>query len=301
MWSRAESAIFTLAIILAGLVLRSGWLALPGPIIKYGGDALWALMWFVGLGCVRPQVVTRHKALAALAVCWGVECSQLYHAPWIDAIRTTLPGRLVLGSTFNPPDFAAYLVGIWFGAWVEWRVAIRRTSTRRRPRAAGRLSAKLTQPPRSWQASLLGLVGIVLLTFCAPCAGIAFPPGEWYASLIKPSWNPPAWLFGPVWSFLYLSMAVAAWLVWRQVGCRRALGCYAVQLLLNAAWTPVFFGAQQPGWALVVIVLLWGGIVVTLLAFKRVSRLAGWLMWPYLGWVSFATVLNFTLWRMNAG
>jgi len=146
---------------------------------------------------------------------------------------------------------------------------------------------------------LLVLTGFILVTFCAPLAGMFSPPGDWYASLAKPAWNPPGWIFGPVWTTLYLMMAVAAWLVWRRDGWRRTMGLYAVQLVLNAAWTPTFFGAQQIGWALVVILALWLAILATLLAFLRVRKAAGWLLAPYLAWVTFAAFLNFTLWRMN--
>ena len=147
----------------------------------------------------------------------------------------------------------------------------------------------------------LVLAGLILVTFCAPLAGMTSPPGDWYASINKPSWNPPPWIFGPVWTALYLMMGVAAWLVWRRDGWRRPLWLYFTQLALNAAWTPVFFGAREIGWALVVILALWTAILVTLLAFLRVSRAAGWMFVPYLAWVSFASVLNFTLWRMNQG
>jgi tryptophan-rich sensory protein len=148
--------------------------------------------------------------------------------------------------------------------------------------------------------SALVLVGLILVTFCAPLAGMFSPPGDWYASLNKPEWNPPSWIFGPVWTALYLMMAIAGWLVWRSDGWRRPLWLYFTQLALNAAWTPVFFGAREIGWALAVILVLWMAILVTLLAFLRVSKAGGWLLAPYLAWVSFAAVLNFTLWRMNA-
>ena len=149
--------------------------------------------------------------------------------------------------------------------------------------------------------SALALVGLILVTFCAPLAGMFSPPGDWYVSINKPTWNPPSWIFGPVWTALYLMMAVAAWIVWRSDRWRRPLCLYFTQLVLNAAWTPVFFGAKEIGWALVVILALWTAILCTLLAFGRVSKLAGWMLVPYLAWVSFATVLNFMLWRMNPG
>jgi translocator protein len=151
--------------------------------------------------------------------------------------------------------------------------------------------------PASFRSALV-LAGLILITFCAPLSAIFTPPGEWYASLHKPAWNPPAWLFGPVWTALYLMMATAAWQVWRRAG-GRPLRLYFAQLTLNAAWTPVFFGAREMGWALLVILLLWAAILATLLAFRRASKPAAWLLAPYLAWVSFATFLNFTLWRMN--
>ncbi|MBM3878024.1 MAG: tryptophan-rich sensory protein [Verrucomicrobia bacterium] len=140
------------------------------------------------------------------------------------------------------------------------------------------------------------------ICFVAPALGIFAMPGEWYASLRKPSWNPPGWIFGPVWTALYAMMAVAAWLVWRRGGFaaqRRALTMFLVQLALNAAWTPLFFGLHWPGVAFAEIVLLWLAIVATLFAFRPVSRVAAWLLVPYLAWVSFAAVLNFELWRLN--
>ena len=140
------------------------------------------------------------------------------------------------------------------------------------------------------------------ICFVAPALGIFAMPGEWYASLRKPSWNPPGWIFGPVWTALYAMMAVAAWLVWRRGGFaaqRRALTMFLVQLALNAAWTPLFFGLHWPGVAFAEIVLLWLAIGATLFAFRPVSRVAAWLLVPYLAWVSFAAVLNFELWRLN--
>lgn len=124
-------------------------------------------------------------------------------------------------------------------------------------------------------------------------------PGEWYAALNKPSWNPPPWIFGPAWTLLYTLMAVAAWLVWKKAGFSRPLVFYFVQLSLNAAWTPVFFGAHAMGLALIVIVVLWVAILMTLLNFWRISHAVGWLIVPYLAWVTFATALNFTLWKLN--
>ena len=149
--------------------------------------------------------------------------------------------------------------------------------------------------------SLLALTGLILVTFCAPLAGMFSPPGDWYAALNKPEWNPPSWIFGPVWTLLYLLMAVAAWLVWKRDGWRWPLRFYLVQLALNAAWTPISFGAHALGWALVEIVALWFAILLAMLGFHRVSKTAGWMLVPYLAWVTFAAFLNFTLWRLNPG
>ncbi len=147
----------------------------------------------------------------------------------------------------------------------------------------------------------LALLGFILITFAAPAVSAFIDmPGAWYAALNKPDWNPPSWLFGPVWTLLYTLMAVAAWLVWKRVGFGKPLTLYFVQLVLNAAWTPIFFGAHQLGVALIVIVGLWVAILLTLVSFRRVNTAAGWLFVPYLAWVSFASCLNFALWRLNS-
>ena len=150
---------------------------------------------------------------------------------------------------------------------------------------------------------LLALAGWALLCFAAASLGGLFGPGEWHAALRKPSWNPPGWVFGPVWTTLYPMMAVAAWLVWKRGGFaaqRRPLILFLVQLALNAAWTPLFFGLHWPSLAFAEIVLLWLAIVATIAAFRPVSRAATRLLVPYLAWVSFAAVLNFALWRLNS-
>ena len=125
---------------------------------------------------------------------------------------------------------------------------------------------------------------------------------DWYPTLTKPAWNPPAWLFGPVWTVLYIAMAVAAWLVWRRAGwtgARWAVTLFMMQLTLNAAWSIIFFGLRNPGAAFAEVVVLWAAILGTLVLFWQVSVPAGILFIPYLAWVSFATVLNFAIWRLN--
>lgn len=150
----------------------------------------------------------------------------------------------------------------------------------------------------------------VLVLFVMICLGTAglgaawtnLSVGDWYATLNKPSWNPPNWVFGPVWTTLYLMMAIAAWLVWRSKGLADAwlpLLLFGVQLILNTAWSALFFGMRNPGIAFADIVLLWFAILATIIAFRRESNLAALLLVPYLAWVSFATALNWSIWRLN--
>jgi len=174
--------------------------------------------------------------------------------------------------------------------------------------AAARGFFALSILPR-WQGfemrSTAILILFVALCFCAPLVGVALTRRAiplWYSQLNKPSWTPPSWVFGPVWTALYLTMAVAAWLVWSRAGWDRgalALGLFALQLVLNTLWTPIFFGLKMPGVAFGEIVLLWSSILATAIAFWRITPTAGWLMVPYLGWTTFAAVLNLTIWRMN--
>jgi benzodiazapine receptor len=155
---------------------------------------------------------------------------------------------------------------------------------------------------------VFGLAGFVLLCFGAAALGglwtaPATSEGGWYYQIARPSWTPPSWLFGPVWTALYLMMAIAGWLVWRQgdwAGQRRPLTLFLIQLALNALWSGLFFGLKSPGLAMAEIVVLWIAILLTMLAFFRVRRLAGWLLAPYLLWVTFAAALNFAVWRLNA-
>ncbi|MCC5841864.1 MAG: tryptophan-rich sensory protein [Opitutales bacterium] len=148
----------------------------------------------------------------------------------------------------------------------------------------------------------LGLFIWLVLCFGAAAVGSFFSPGEWYASLNKPTWNPPSWVFGPVWTLLYALMAISAWLVWVRGGFsaqRGPLSLFLLQLALNAAWSPVFFGLERPDLAFLVILFLWLGIVATIIAFRKVSHPATTLLLPYLAWVSFATALNGAIWILN--
>lgn len=149
---------------------------------------------------------------------------------------------------------------------------------------------------------LSGLFGWVILSFVAAAIGSQFMPDAWYMALAKPPWNPPNAVFGPVWTLLYTMMGTAAWLVWRRDGFRggsTALVLFLGQLVLNAAWSYLFFGAHQIGYALLDIVALLVLIVTLIRLFGRVDRRAGWLMVPYAMWVAFATALNASIWQLN--
>ena len=152
----------------------------------------------------------------------------------------------------------------------------------------------------SRSVSLAGFLALVVLT--AWLAG-QFPAGEYYSLLNKPGWAPPGWLFGPVWSILYVLMAVAMWKVWESGQQARlgALAWWLLQLGLNAAWSWLFFGLTRIGWAMAELAVLIGLVILCIKAFSLISRSAAWLMLPYLLWLIFAFVLNFSLWSLNGG
>ena len=156
--------------------------------------------------------------------------------------------------------------------------------------------------PTPARRQALALLSWLALCFAASASMVFVSTGDWYARLHKPPWNPPSWVFGPAWTVLYILMAVAAWLVWREGGWKtqgRPLGLFLLQWLLDALWTPLFFGMHRPGLAFAEIISLWLAITATLWSFWRVRKLAGLLLVPYLAWVSFAAMLNFAIWRLN--
>jgi len=160
----------------------------------------------------------------------------------------------------------------------------------------------MTRPSTSRQ--VLGLFGWLLASFAtASIGGLAsINAAGFYGQLVQPSWAPPPWVFGPVWSVLYILMGVAAWLVWREHGfrdARAALILYAVQLAANALWSWLFFAWHLGAVAFAEIILLWFLIAATISRFWRLHRSAGMLLLPYLAWVTFAAGLNFALWRLN--
>jgi tryptophan-rich sensory protein len=151
---------------------------------------------------------------------------------------------------------------------------------------------------------LFGLVGWLAVSFAAAAAGgvASANAGNFYASLMRPSWAPPAWLFAPVWTLLYVLMGVAAWLVWRDRGfrhARTALSLFLIQLALNALWTWLFFVWHLGALAFGEILVLWALILCTATAFWRVRPLAGALLLPYVAWVTFASALTHAVWQRN--
>lgn len=152
----------------------------------------------------------------------------------------------------------------------------------------------------------IALVLWIALCYFVAWTGAQVSPGiassEWYDQLNRPSWNPPGWLFGPVWTLLYTFMGIAAWRIWKQLGFsegKRELGAFIVQLILNGLWSQIFFNMQNVGLALIEIIILLAAIVVTTVLFFRRDKIAGWLMVPYILWVTFATALNAAIWIMN--
>jgi tryptophan-rich sensory protein len=152
--------------------------------------------------------------------------------------------------------------------------------------------------------TILGLAGWLLVSFVAAAVGglASARAGTFYQQLSRPDWAPASSVFGPVWTVLYIVMAVAAWLVWRErgfAGARTALGLFLLQLLANALWTWLFFAWRQGALAFGEILVLWILILATMAAFWRVRKLAALLLLPYLAWVSFATALTYAVWQRN--
>ncbi|MDK4735375.1 TspO/MBR family protein [Rhizobium sp. CNPSo 3490] len=150
--------------------------------------------------------------------------------------------------------------------------------------------------------SVLVLVAFQAASFAAAATGVIFRPGDWYKQLDKPGWRPPDWLFAPVWTVLYASIGLSGWLLWLEAGIGGAafpLSVYAVQLLLNATWSPIFFALHRTGLAAVEIMLLWAAILATIILFYPANSAAALLLVPYLTWVSFAAALNVSIWRRN--
>ncbi|MGC5012400.1 TspO/MBR family protein [Streptosporangium sp. DT93] len=153
------------------------------------------------------------------------------------------------------------------------------------------------QHPKRWAGLPVFVVLLVLVAVVGSLSAVN--AGGEYLSLERPAWAPPQWLFGPAWTVLYIMIALSGWLAWSARGLTPALGVYAVQLVLNAAWTPLFFGAGRYGLAFAEIVVLWLAILANIVMFRRISRPAAWLLVPYLLWVTYAAALNFAIWQLN--
>jgi tryptophan-rich sensory protein len=150
---------------------------------------------------------------------------------------------------------------------------------------------------------------LMLIVFLAICLGVGGMGAiasdrslrEWYPTLRKPPGTPPSWVFGPVWTTLYVLMAISAWLVWRDYrwGASAALLIFCAQLELNLAWSGVFFGARRPGFALLEIVILWAAVLFTAYLFYWLNPVSAYLLVPYLLWLTYAAYLNFGIWKLN--
>jgi uncharacterized protein YbjT (DUF2867 family)/tryptophan-rich sensory protein len=300
-----------------------------GPIRRIGGangwyygNLLWRLrgaidLFLGGVGMRRGRRNVESLRVGDTVDCWRVEAFEpdrrllprgemkLSGRAWLEfAVEPTPTGSLIRQTAIYEP---AGLLGraYWYLVYPLHQLLFRgmlrgivNAGQGHSPREAA-----VTSPGRGRQlAMLLFFLVICFGTAAVGAALTAVPVRDWYQTLRKPTWTPPDWVFGPVWTMLYLMMALAAWLVWRRTGWstgRNALGLFAVQLALNAVWSPLFFSLHSPGIAFVDIILLWAAIAATLWSFGRESALAASLLVPYLMWVSYATALNCAIWRMN--
>jgi tryptophan-rich sensory protein len=154
--------------------------------------------------------------------------------------------------------------------------------------------------------NFLKLAASILICFAAAGLGTLFTIPSiptWYAALNKPSFSPPNYLFGPVWTILYILMGMSLYIIWskgfKNKKVKDAIYLFGIQLFLNAIWSPVFFGAQNLLLALIIIIAMWVYIVKTIKAFAKIDKIASYLLYPYIAWVSFASILNFSLWLLN--
>jgi tryptophan-rich sensory protein len=291
---------------------RTGW---------YCANGLWRLRGWLdllvgGVGLRRGRRDPVDLRVGDTVDCWRVESIEPGRRLRLFA-EMRLPGRAWLQFEVEPAGTGSRVrqtaefdpVGLaglayWYAVYPlhEWVFA----GMLRRIVARGCESTASPHHRPSWLRQASWLIGLLVL--CSGAAGIggaatSTSVSGWYQTLARPSWNPPDWVFGPVWTVLYFLMAIAAWLVWRRAGwpaARVPLAWFAVQLSLNVGWSIVFFGLRSPGAALAEILLLWLAIGATAISFARRSSVAAWLIVPYLAWTSFAVVLNAAIWRLNA-
>ena len=299
------------------------------PIRRIGGktgwycaDWLWRLRGILdllvgGVGLRRGRRDSETLRVGDTVDCWRVEASEPNHLLRL-AAEMKVPGRAWLEYEVTESDAKSTIrqtaifdpVGLLGRAYWYLVYPLHQYVFAGMLRGIAHNVGKPTMPtgPSIRENSLFQWVALALfLILCLGTAGLGaaatnLSVGTWFAALEKPSWNPPNWVFGPVWTTLYVGMAVAAWLVWRRKGLvdvSLPLILFGVQLFLNAAWSALFFGMRNPGIAFADILLLWLAIAATVVTFGRVSSLAATLLVPYLAWVSFATVLNWSIWRLN--
>lgn len=299
------------------------------PIERIGGKRgwycanwLWRLRGFLdllvgGVGIRRGRRDPNRLYVGDTVDCWRVEVIERNHQLRLQA-EMRLPGRAWLEFEVSESDGKSTIrqtatfdpVGLlgrayWYTVYPLHQYVFE-GMLRNIAKSAARSAMKSNNQPRSVKAQFIGLAAFLLICFVTAGLGAAvtnLSVHDWYSALKKPSWNPPDWLFGPVWTSLYIGMAIAAWLIWRKRGLAGGslpLMLFAGQLGLNAIWSFLFFGLRNPGAAFVEIILLWFSILATIVAFARSSNWAACLLAPYFLWVSFATALNWTLWRMNA-
>ncbi len=298
------------------------------PIQRIGGSAGWYShdwLWKIrgwldllmgGIGLRRGRRDPVHLQVGDTVDCWRVEAIEpnrrlrlfaemrLPGRAWLEfEVEPTASGsRVRQTAEFDPVGLAGILYWYLVSPFHHFVFAGMLGAIV----AAG--SQRMSEPTANRPSPLrqaLGLFFFVGICFVAAGIGAAVTTtsvGNWYQTLQKPTWTPPDWIFGPIWTTLYLTMAVAAWLVWQQGGwsaSRTPLRWFAVQLILNVLWSCLFFGLRSPGLAFVEIVFLWIAILVTTQTFSVRSRASALLMVPYLAWSSFAACLNFAIWRVN--
>lgn len=305
------------------------------PIRQIGGhtgwyyaDWLWRLRGALdllvgGVGMRRGRRDPNHLRAGDILDCWRVEAVEPNRRLRL-AAEIKLPGRawLEFEVTDNPDgpaggsrirQTAEYdpigLLGraYWYATYPLHELVLAGMLRAIAARAESAEGAVREAPRyRSPAAQFFGLLVCLILCFAAAGVGglfTALSVTNWYQTLDKPSWNPPDWVFGPVWSVLYFLMGVAAWLIWRRADGsqpRQALRLFGIQLALNVAWPACFFALRNPGLALAELVVLLVAIAATMAAFQRISPLAAALMAPYLAWSTFAAVLNLSIWRLNS-
>ncbi len=288
----------------------------------YYGNCLWRLRGWLdllvgGIGLRRGRRDATELRVGDPVDCWRVESLEPNRRLRLFA-EMKLPGRAWLEFEVEPTANGAQIrqtaifdpVGLTGLAYWYMIYPLHELVFGGMLNGIATIARQSAEPEKAWRPSVLrqvaSLIGFIAICFISAGLGAALTAtsvGGWYQQLAKPSWNPPDWLFGPVWSALYLMMAIAAWLVWRSYGwraARSALNCFGVQLALNVLWSFLFFGLQRPGLAFAEIISLWLAIVATCLAFLAKSTTAALMLAPYLAWTSFAVILNFVIWRMNS-